>query len=80
MATFDEFTARLAAETNAELIESFNREVGNAGWTSSRASYLAALRNELKSRNFDLSAIGGPDSLSFRAKIRLNGKTIEPLT
>jgi hypothetical protein len=72
------FAEELALETDAELVASFNREVGKPGWTSSRGSYLAALRNEFKKRDFDFSAVGGADSLSLRVKIRVNGKAIEP--
>jgi len=59
-----------------ELILSFNKEVGNSGWTSSRATYLSALHNELKSR-FDSSAIIKNGSMFIKERIFLNAKKIE---
>jgi hypothetical protein len=78
-ARYEEYQARFKAYTDQELIDAFNREVGNPGWVSARASYLAALHDEFKHRGFDFSAIGGQDSLSFRSKVRLMGQVIEPL-
>ena len=76
---YEEFLAQFKACTDQELIEVFNRQVGNTGWTSSRGSYLAALHEEFKNRGFDFSAMGDERSLSFRSKIRLIGRAIEPL-
>ena len=78
-ARYEEYLARFKAFTDQELIDAFNREVGNPGWVSARGSYLAALHDEFKHRGFDFSAIGGQDSLSLRSKVRLIGQVIEPL-
>ncbi len=78
-AAYEEFLARFKSLTDQEIIERFNEQIGNNGWTSSRGSYLAALHDEFLNRGFDFSAIGGSESLSLRSKIRLSGKTLEAL-
>lgn len=57
--------------SDRKLIDAFNREVGNSGWTSSRASYLAALGEEFENRNYDYSDIGDTGRLSFKNKVKL---------
>ena len=59
-----------------QLVDAFNREVGNSGWTGSRASYLSALHEEFENRNYDYSAIGGKGSLSLKKKVRVTGNKI----
>jgi hypothetical protein len=68
--SISDFSEEFKVLSDEELIEVFNREVGNNGWTSSRAKYLAALDSELKKRNFDCSAIRD-EGLSFKNKIEL---------
>ncbi len=60
-----------------ELIDSFNHEVGNTGWTNSRAFYLKALKGEFDERNYDYSEIGENDTLSLKNKIYLQDKKIK---
>jgi hypothetical protein len=79
-AVYDQFVARFKRLTDEELIAAFNRDVGNPGWVSSRASYHSALQKEFERRGFDYSAIGGEHWLSWRHKIKLSGKVIEPIT
>lgn len=76
---YEEFLVRFKAFTDDELIDAFNREVGNPGWVSARASYLAALQREFQDRGFDYAAIGDERSLSLRRRVRLVDKTLEPL-
>jgi hypothetical protein len=73
---YQEFKARFQAMDDAQLIDAFNREVGNSGWTGSRANYLVALHEELENRDFDYSSIGNKKHLSFAKKIRLESKKI----
>ena len=47
---YQEFQARFREMSDAQLIDAFNREVGNTGWTSARASYGAALHREFDAR------------------------------
>jgi hypothetical protein len=71
--THKEFQERFHAMSDQELIEVFNREVGNPGWTSSRATYLALLREEFERRKFDHSAVTGNGGLSLKQKVKLVG-------
>ena len=45
------------AESDEELILSFNKEVGNKGWVSARAIYLDELKKEFIRREWDFSEI-----------------------
>jgi hypothetical protein len=58
---YQEYAARFAAASNQSLIESFNREVGNIGWTSVRASCIAALIDEFRNRDINISAVNDGD-------------------
>jgi len=78
-ARYEEFIARVGKLSDQELIDAFNRQVGNTGWTSSRAAYLAALYGEFKNRGFDCNAIGGDQSFSLRKRIKLSGNKIRAL-
>jgi hypothetical protein len=76
---YQRFVARFREFTDEELIDAFNRDVGNPGWVSARASYLAALHKEFERRGFEYSAIGGAHRLSLGHKIRLCGNIIDPI-
>jgi len=65
-------------KNDKELIDIFNREVGNPGWTSSRATYLAALHQEFDNRGYDYSVILGIEGgLYLRHKVKLVGNKFE---
>ena len=71
-----EYTDRFITHTDSEIISVFNREVGNSGWGTARASYLVAIHSEFDRRKFDYSEIGDSKSLSFKNHIVLDGKKI----
>ena len=71
-----EFKDRFKRMSSDELIGAFNREVGNTGWTTSRAIYLNALREEIESRGYDYSEIGSSSGWSYRRKVKLIGNRI----
>ena len=73
---YKQYKKEFKSLTDEELIELFNEEAGKQGWTSSRASFIAALHHEFNRRGFDYSAIGNSVSLSIKHKIKLVGKTI----
>ena len=73
---FNEFKARFEKMKDEELVEAFNKEVGNPGWGSARASYLAALHREFVERGFDFSAIGNRGSISLKRKVKLAKKLV----
>ena len=50
MASYEEYKERFRGMNDEQLIAALNREAGNNGWTSSKASYVAALHDEIKNR------------------------------
>ncbi|MCQ2068221.1 MAG: hypothetical protein MJY68_03850 [Bacteroidaceae bacterium] len=69
---FQEYAARFAAASNQSLVESFNKEAGITGWTSMRASFIAALINEFLNRGIDISAVSDGRSTDFNHHVRLD--------
>lgn len=78
--TYEEYLEKFKKMDDKQLIDSFNREVGNPGWTNSRANYLSALHQEFNDRQCDYSEIGDDSKLSLKSKICLLGKKIKILT
>ena len=72
---YQDYAARFAAASKQSLIESFNREVGNTGWTSVRASCIAALIDEFRNRDIDISAVNDGRSTDFNHHVRLDEAT-----
>lgn len=68
---------RFETYSDIELLEAFNREVWNQGWTSARAEFLSELHREFDNRWFDYSEIGDNESLSFKNKIKLEWNIIK---
>jgi len=63
----------MAVMTDDDLICAFNRQVGNKGWGSAKASFLQSLHEEIK-RRYDYSAISvGGIGMSFKRRIKLVG-------
>ena len=69
------YAARFAAASNQSLVESFNKEVGVPGWTSLRASYIAALIDEFRNRGINISAVNDGRSTDFNHHVRLDETT-----
>ena len=67
---------RLAAQTDDELIKSFNNEVGNPGWTSARGTYLHVMRNEFMNRSFDSSLIISDNTFKLAKKIVIRNNIV----
>lgn len=55
-----------------ELIDQFNAQVGNKGWTSARAEYDMTLIDAMKEAGIDISAIYDGKAILFKNKIALN--------
>ena len=70
---YQEYAARFAAASSQSLVESFNREVGILGWTSVRASFIAALIDEYRNRGIDISAVNDGRCTDFNRHVRLDG-------
>ncbi len=69
----------LQKKTDEELINSFNRECGGSGWTTTRSIYLEELRIEMKKRKWDASAITnhtGGFNLSFGNQVYLENNKL----
>ncbi len=69
---YQEYAARFAAASSQSLVESFNKEVGVPGWTSMRASYIAALIDEFRNRDIDISAVNDGCSTDFNHHVHLD--------
>lgn len=69
---YQEYAARFAAASSQSLVESFNKEVGVAGWTSMRASFIAALIDEFRNRGIDISAVNDGRSTDFNQNVCLD--------
>ena len=73
----------LSALSDFELLETFNKECGHNGWTSSRGEFLGKLVYEMKRRNWDLSQlVSGNERISFSSKnkSRLVNNQLIPLS
>lgn len=59
------FAEKFITYSIEQLVELFNREVGNNAWTSMRAVHDCALIDEFKRRGIDITAISSGDMISF---------------
>ena len=66
---FNEFAERFASAPIASLVESFNAQVGNRGWSSARSAHDQALIKELVKRGVDVSVVCDGQSISFAHKV-----------
>ena len=73
--SLQEFAARFRAASTQSLVEEFNRQVGNTGWTSARANHDQALISEFQNRGIDTSAVYDGCSIDFSHHIRLGEAT-----
>ena len=71
-----EFKEWFRGMTDNQLIATFNSDVGNLGWVSSRGYFHLALREEFEKRKYDYSTIGDKRSLSLKNRVKLVGKKI----
>lgn len=72
---YNTFAKIFADNTLSLLVKNFNAQVGNRGWTSTRAAYDCALIDEFIRRGFDVSSIYDGSSISFRNEIKVNEET-----
>lgn len=73
---YNEFAARFAASTLTSLVESFNSQVGNRGFTSARAAHNKALIDEFVRRGIDVSAVFDGTTLSFAHHVELDNNRL----
>ena len=62
----------ITAMSTEKLIDEFNLQVLNKGWTTTRAIHDALVLDTLKKRGIDMSAIDDGKSISFKHRIKLN--------
>jgi len=67
--------ARLSSMPVSHLVELFNKEVGNRGWTSERSSFDAALIDAFINKGIDFSVVYDGTSISFRQKVSLDSES-----
>ena len=73
---YKQFAARFAASSLSSLLESFNNQVGNRGWNSTRSLHDAALVDELIRRGIDVSAVYDGQTISFAHHVALDGNRL----
>ena len=64
------FALQFADMQITELVNIFNRQVGNRGWTNMRAYHDKALIDEFLRRGIDVSAIYKGKAISFAHPVR----------
>ena len=67
--------ARLSSMPVSQLVEYFNKEVGNRGWTSERGAFDAALIDAFINKGVDVSAVYDGTSITFRQKVSLDSES-----
>ena len=77
LSVFNEsFKGRFKNMSDEQLIETFNLELSNPEWVSSRELFQLAICDEFENRHYDFSDIDTGDGLSFKKKIKLVGKKV----
>lgn len=74
--SLSQYAARFAAASLTSLVDSFNSQVGNRGWTSARACHDTALIEEFKRRGIDVSSVSHGNSISFAHQVQLAGNRL----
>lgn len=69
---FDNLQEEMASRSVESLVEEFNRQVGNTGWTSIRGLHDSVLIDTLIAKSVDVSAVYDGVDISFKRKIKLN--------
>lgn len=75
-----QFASQFAEASLPSLVESFNAQVGNRGFNSTRAAHDHALITELIHRGIDVSAITDGNTISFSHRITLDASAHKLLT
>ena len=67
---YTKYALRFADMQITELVNIFNRQVGNTGWTGMRAYHDQALIDEFQRRGIDTTAVTGRKTISFAHPVR----------
>jgi hypothetical protein len=71
---FDNLQKEMANKSVESLIEEFNQQVGNTGWTSIRGVHDSVLIDTLIAKGVDVSAVYDGCEISFKRKVNYNMK------
>ncbi len=74
---YEEQKEKLSKMANEELVEVYNKEVGNTNLTTESHRLYSALKKEFEERNIDITVVKKGKKLSFGNKIKLVGKKLE---
>lgn len=69
---YDNLQEEMANKSVEALVEEFNQQVGNTGWTSIRGVHDSVLIDTLIAKGVDVSAVYDGVTISFERKISLN--------
>lgn len=69
---YDNLQKEMANKSIEALVEEFNQQVGNTGWTSIRGLHDSVLIDTLIAKGVDVSAVYDGCDISFKRKITLN--------
>ena len=69
---FDDLQEGMANKSVESLVEEFNQQVGNTGWTSIRGLHDSVLIDTLIAKGVDVSAVYDGVDISFARKVKLN--------
>ena len=73
-----QFLEKFQSSSDHQVIAELNSEARCKGWTSARATYLWALKEEIIKRGWDFSAISNTDNTwCLRYEVKLTGTKIE---
>lgn len=64
-----QFASQFAEASIEKLVQSFNSQVGNRGWSSMRAAHDQALMAEFVRRGIDVSAVDNGLAISFAHRV-----------
>lgn len=70
---YDNLQKEMANKSIEALVEEFNQQVGNTGWTSIRGLHDSILIDTLIAKGVDVSAVYDGVTISFARKLKLNG-------
>ena len=69
------YAACFIGKTMNELVDDFNKEVGNKELTPDRAYYREALLTAIEEKGVDVSAVSDGESISFEHQIEFDAET-----
>lgn len=69
---YNNLKKEMASRSVESLVDEFNRQVGNTGWTSIRGLHDSVLIDTLIAKGVDVSAVYDGVNISFKKKVTLN--------